>query len=264
MLDGIDYLTDKEYKKIFFAFCSFRQNIATELLKYGLNESQNVLDFASGHGLLSLAIKDTGYKGHIVDIGLINDLETYKRTVLNNNYNIKNIQYIVMNASNLGFRDNKFKIIANFLGLEDINMTLGKEGVLTTLKELSRILCENGILEISLMIKGKEPSSIINWKLWKYIGLNSIFYKPNFYIKALEKAGCKLQKKFLLKTYKKMTSKQAEEEIIFACKEAPQIFHKYGVRAKEFQKIWNKFSRKIRKHGLGFYPIVMVLIFKKE
>ncbi|MFX1308748.1 MAG: class I SAM-dependent methyltransferase [Promethearchaeota archaeon] len=264
MVKEIEYLTDKEYKRVFFDFCSFRQKIATELLKYRLKESQSVLDFAAGHGLLSFAINDIGYKGHIVDVGLINDLETYKRTIQIKNYNTKNIEYIVMDTSSLGFRDNSFEIIANFLGLEDINMTQGKEGVKTTLKQLSRILHRNGILEISIMLKGKEPSSIINWKLWKYIGLNSFFYSPKFYIKSLKKEGCRYQKKILLKTYKKMTIEQAKEEILFACKETPKIYSKYGVKAKEFQKVWKKFRDKVEKHGLGFYPIIMVLLFKKQ
>ncbi len=257
-------MTDEEYETIFIEFCSFRQRIASSLIDFGLRESNTVLDLAAGHGLLSIAIRDSGYEGKLIDIGLINDLKSFKRTIEKSNRKYFNIQYIVMNSSNLAFRDNCIDFIVNFLGMEDINMTLGKEGVKMTLKELSRILIKNGILEISIMVKGKEVSSIINWKLWKFIGLNSIFYSPRFYINSLKKSGFMLENKIVLKTNKKMTTEQAKEEILFACEEAPTIFEKYGIKAKEFKKVWNKFIQKIKKYGLGFYPEIMTLIFKKE
>ncbi|MFX1500030.1 MAG: class I SAM-dependent methyltransferase [Promethearchaeota archaeon] len=263
MDNEITYLADEEYKNIFIEFCSFRQKIVSKLKDFGLKKSNIILDLAAGHGILSLAIRDSGYEGKLVDIGLINDLESYRRITSNQNRKDANIQYIIMNTSTLAFRDNSFDFIVNFLGLEDINMTLGKKGVKNALIELNRILNKNGILEISIMLKGNEPSSIINWNLWKYIGLNSIFHSPKFYINLLENFGYILQNKFILKTNKKMTEEQAKEEILFACEEAPKIFDNYGVKAKSFEKVWKKLNKRIKKNGVGFYPEILVLIFKK-
>ncbi|MFX0001060.1 MAG: class I SAM-dependent methyltransferase [Candidatus Hodarchaeota archaeon] len=259
----INYLTDEEYDNIFIEFCFFRQKVVSELLKFGLDKRTKVLDVAAGHGFLSFAIRDSGYKGRLVDIGLLNDLNSYEKAISSKEFNSDNIQYVIMSTANLAFRDNSFDLIANFLGLEDINMTLGREGVKSTLEELGRILRKDGILEITIMLKGKDPSSIINWKLWRYVGLNSLFYSPHFYIKLLEKLGCVLLKKFILRTNKNITLNQAKEEILFACEEAPKLFRKYGVKAKPFQKVWSKFNKKIKRYGLGFYPEILVLIFKK-
>ena len=257
-------LSDEEYHDIFAEFCSFRQIIISKLSEFGLDKCQKVLDLASGHGFLSFTIRDSGYKGRLIDIGLLNDLKSYQKVISYKEFNSNDIQYIIMSASTLAFRDNTYDLIVNFLGLEDINMTLGKGGVKSTLVELSRILCKDGILEIAIMSKGKDPASLINWNLWRYIGLKSVFYSPQFYIRTLTKAGCILQKQFVLRTNKKMTVNQAKEEILFACEEAPKIFKNYDVKAKKFEKVWKKFSKKIERYGLGFYPEILILIFKKK
>ena len=168
-----------------------------------------------------------------------------------------------MDSSITAFRDQTFDCIVNFLGLEDINMTLGKNGVILTLLELGRIIKNKGIIEIAIMVKGNEPSSLLNWEIWEYIGLNSIFHPPKFYIKHLSRIGFRLEYKFLLKSFKKMNIEQAREEISFACEEAPKLFKLYNVKARKFQDVWNKYGVKIKQFGCGFYPDILVMVFKK-
>ncbi|MFX1572894.1 MAG: hypothetical protein ACFFB0_09100 [Promethearchaeota archaeon] len=259
----IEYFTDEEYEKAFANFCSFREKISVELVNFGLLESHYIIDLAAGHGFLSFAINKLGYKGQVLCIGLPNDYNTYKRVLESGNYSSKNIQYCIMDTSQMGFRDGTINFITNFLGLEDINMLGGKKAITYTLSETSRLLRDPGILQISILLKGSEPSSKLNWKLWKYIGLNSIFYKPKFYTKKLKNLGFNLQKSFQLKTFKKMTLNQAREEILFACKETPKIFNKYKVKSKSFEKVWEKFKHNIKKYGLAFYPEILILIFQK-
>ena len=262
-LKEVDYLTDEEYETIFTNFYSFREKIISKLIDFGLLENNNIIDLAAGHGFLSFAINKKEYNGKILCIGLSNDFNSYRRVIESGDYIFKNIQYCIMDTSRMGFRDGTIDFITNFLGLEDINMIGGKNAVQLTLLETSRILRNGGILQISILLKGSEPSSKVNWKLWKYIGLNSIFYKPKFYNNKLKKLGFNLQKSFLLKTHKKMTVNQAREEILFACKEAPKIFNEYKVKSKSFKKVWDKFEHKIKKYGLGFYPEILILIFQK-
>lgn len=260
----IQYLSDEEYENIFVSFCSFRQKLVSKLEEYGLLKSNYIMDLAAGHGFLSFAVEEKGYKNYLVDIGLINDLENFRRTIAIETYNSRNLQFIVMDSSKMAFRENRFDFIVNFLGLEDINMTIGKSGVISTLKEADRILKVGGILEIAILAKGSKPSSILNWKIWKYIGLNSRFYSPEFYINKMLELGLRLKEKFMLRTNKKMTSTQAKEEILFACEEAPKIFKRYNVYPKPFKQVWNKYKKKIKKQGLGFYPIILILIFEKQ
>ncbi|MFW9969992.1 MAG: class I SAM-dependent methyltransferase [Candidatus Odinarchaeota archaeon] len=264
MEEEIKYLTNEEYQRILYDFCTLRQKIVMNLITHDLLKSQLVMDLTAGHGFLSFALNEKGYDGKIIDIGLLNDLISFKRAIGSGKYDFHNIQYFIMDSSKIAFKDNTFDFIVNFLGLEDINMTIGKKGVEMTLLELGRILKKNGILEIAIMIKGNEPSSNLNWKLWKYIGLNSIFYAPEFYIKHLSSIGCQFKHKFLLKTYKKMNLEQAREEILFACREAPKLFAKYNVTARQFQDVWNKYAMKIKQYGLGYYPEILVLVFKKS
>ncbi len=261
--EAITFLTDEEYENIFFDFCSLRNKIGMKLIKYGLLEKENVLDIAAGHGLLSIAIKEHGYNNKLVAIGLKNDVESFGQ--LRKKYDsVKDIQYVECFSSQLGFKNESFDCIINFLGLEDINMTSGKRGVKKTLFEMSRIVKKEGIIEITIQIEGKEPSSQIFWDLWENIGLNSIFYPPDYYIDTLESVGCFLVEQFSLKTYKKMTENQAKLEIKFACDEAPKIFSDYDVEARPFQEVWKEFKPRIRKYGMEFWPEFLVLIFKKE
>jgi ubiquinone/menaquinone biosynthesis C-methylase UbiE len=259
----ITYLTDEEYENIFFDFCSLRNKIGMKLIKYGLLESENILDIAAGHGLLSIAIKKCGYNNNLVAIGLNNDMKSFGQ-LKKRNSSMKNIQYIECFSSQLGFKNESFDCIINFLGLEDINMTSGERGVKETLLEISRIVKKEGIIEIAIQVEGKKPSSKIFWDLWEKTGLNCIFYSPEYYVSILESAGCFLIEQFSLKTYKKLTENQARQEIKFACEEAPKIFSEYGVEARPFQKVWEEFKPRIRKYGLGFWPEFNVLIFKKK
>ena len=49
-----------------------------------------------------------------------------------------------MDASNLGFQSESFDHVVNFLGLEDIHMTWGREGVEKAFKEAHRVLRPGG------------------------------------------------------------------------------------------------------------------------
>ena len=257
------YLSNKEYEKIFINFCSLRQKVIEHLKNFGILKSKYIMDLLAGHGFLSFALREANYDKHLIDIGLRNDLDSFKKTIAKGQFNFKNVQYNIMDSSKLGFRNECINFIINFLGFEDVNMTKGKFGVISTLSEIVRVLQKGGFLEIAILIKNSEPSSILFWQIWKYIGLNSIFYPPKFYIHQLRKLNCSLEAKFLLKTYKKMNFEQAKEEILFACEEAPKIFKNFDVTSKSFQEVWDKFGANIKKYGLGFYPDILVLIFKR-
>ncbi|MFX0183112.1 MAG: class I SAM-dependent methyltransferase [Candidatus Hodarchaeota archaeon] len=259
----IQYMSDEEYKNIFQMFCSFRKKIASILMNFGLLESRNILDLCAGHGFLSFTIRQLGYQDDIYSIGLINDLYSFESVVKKIYHSTMNIQYMITDVTNLGFQDKSIDFIVNFLGLEDINMTRGKSGVIQTLLEACRVLRKGGIFEIAILQRGSEPSDDLNWRLWESIGLNAIFYPPEFYIQKIEEKGLKLQKKVLLKTQKKMTTHQAKEEILFACEQASKIFRQFNVQSRVFDDIWAEFGPEIEKHGLGFYPKILVLIFKK-
>jgi SAM-dependent methyltransferase len=263
MSKEIQYMSEEEYKNIFQVFCSFRKKIASILIRFGLLESRSILDLCAGHGFLSFTIRELGYKNDIYSIGLINDLYSFEGVVKKIYHSTMKIQYIVTDTTNLGFQDKSIDFIVNFLGLEDINMTRSKSGVNQTLLEACRVLRKGGIFEIAILQRGSEPSDDLNWRLWESIGLKAIFYPPEFYIQKIEEKGLKLQKKVLLKSQKKMTTNQAREEILFACEKAPQIFRQFNVQSRVFDDVWAEFGSEIEKYGLGFYPKILVLIFKK-
>ena len=258
-----EYLTDEEYVKMFSDFCSLRKKIVISLLKHGLMESKTILDLAAGHGYLSKAIYEHGYKNKIIALGLSNDTEAYNH-LRQSNVLMKNIQYIECSSVQMGLKDESIDCIVNFLGLEDINMTCGKDGVEKTLRETSRIVKKGGFLEITLQIEGEDPSSRVFWDLWEYIGINAVFYSPSYYIDILESLGFQLIEKFALGTYKKMTECQAKEEIKFACNETPKIFSEFHIKAKSFREVWKKFKPRIKEYGMGYWPEFLVLIFRKN
>lgn len=262
--EKVEYMTDEEYEEIWVKFCNFRNKIISDLRTYNLFNKDIVLDLLAGHGLLSLALSKNGYKGKIIALGLKNDAESFQKTLKNYTYNHRQIQYLIMNSALMALQENSVDFIINFLGLEDINMTIGKQGIIQTLTECARILKKDGYIEMAILKKGNLPSSRINWEVWKYIGLNAIFYPKKFYVHLLKELNFKLEKEVLLQTKKKMTVKQAKEEIQFACNKAPAIFQKFTVKTRPFEEVWKKFKKCIENHGMGYYPDILILVFRKK
>lgn len=263
------FMTDEEYEQSFVNFWGLRKKVAALLSSYGLTAGVKILDVPAGHGFFALEFAKLIKKGTIVAIGLENDLEDFQRFVASQKSSetseyIPLIHYQTMDATCLGFPSHNFDFVVNFLGLEDINMTKGLGGVKQAIKEFSRVLKTDGILLLTLCIEGEEPDQLLAKEVTSFIGHNAIFHPKQFYLELLEQHNIEILSEHWFFTHRKMTAKQAKEELIFACQETPKIFAHFRITTNSFDDLWKKYGKAIEKHGLAFYSQLCVLIGRKK
>ena len=80
------------------------------------------------------------------------------------------------------------------------------------------------------------------------------------YETCIEKAKLRLIDLKSFYTNKKLNTKQAQDEIRFACENVPKI---YGVRTHTYEETWAKFSEEIEENGLGHYSKLVLMIAEK-
>ena len=127
-----------------------------------------------------------------------------------------------------------------------------------------RVTNLGGIVQVTLCLEGDEPDQVIAKEVMQYLGCDAVFYPKEFYINELHKAGARILAELWVHTHRKMTTAQAKEELLFACRETPRIFHTYDVRTVSFDDVWHKFKTRIDNHGMAYYSDLCVLICQKH
>ncbi len=264
---NLEYFTDDEYQRVFFEFGDFRAKIAERLCEHTEFKKGVILDLLSGHGLLSAEVAKRFPNSRIINTGLLNDIESYQRVKSSNQFPDSvwsNAQYIGCDVSVIPIKSEICDLIVNFLGLEDVNMTLGISGIEALFRESSRLLKPEGLLQISLVEYGESPAEVLAREIWESIGLDAIYLRKDEYLQILESLEFEVVDEFVLNLGKRMTSKQAREELEFACKEAPKIFAGFGINAVTYDEIWDKFGERIEEFGMAYLSPVRVLLLLKE
>ena len=115
-----------------------RETVAAELGPL----AGEVLDVATGSAYFAMALVGKHPGIHVTAID-IHGLETARKNVderrLSDRITLKE-----MDATSLEFEENSFDHVVNFLGLEDIHMTRGREGVEKAFKEARSVLKPGG------------------------------------------------------------------------------------------------------------------------
>lgn len=226
-----------------------------------------VLDLLAGHGYLSAELAQVCPNCLIHGTGLKNDLDSFMALKASDIYPSsvwKNIRYTECDVTTLPFDDAYFDVIINFLGLEDVMMTQGQAGLLSTVSEVSRVVRPNGLVEIAVVEYGNSPEERVAEEVWANIGLNALFMEKEFYVDAFSEHGLFLVNEAVYEIRKKMTFNQAKEELQFACEHAPQLFKEYDVTAISFDELLSQFGHRIQEHGMAYYPNIRALLFKLE
>ena len=260
-----EYFSSEEYENAFVHFGDIRKRIASLVVSLCKTDSLMVLDFLAGHGYMGLEISRTSRSAKVVGFGLPNDVLTHLglRKKLAQPELFSSTDYVCADGTSLPFLEGSFNLVVNFLGLEDLKMTKGKEEVEKALIDLSRLVSFGGFLQIGIVEYGETPEEQIAKDLWEAIGLGCTFLPVTYYREVLEGKGLRLLNSVVFLFPKKMTSEQAKEELEFACYEAPKIYAQFGVQAVSFQKIWNQFRDRIKEHGMAYWSRIRVLVFRK-
>ena len=253
-----EYFSDEEFDNFFSKFENLRFKTLKDL---PIKKNLNILDLATGYGYYAIEIAKFESEIRITGIDISkSDVLKAKKNVENHNLSDR-IEILKMDASEMKFPDEHFDMVCNFLGLEDIHMTRGRDGVEKTFSEVNRVLRQDGFFCFVAMPPDlmETRAQITEVALFSYI-CDATWLEAAEYEKILEKTGFKLMRIKNYCTHKKLTPKQAKEEIKFACENVPKI---YGVKTQTCKRVWEKFGRDIENHGLGHYSKVISFTSKK-
>ena len=263
ILNGIEemteqYVSDGEYAGYFQRLSGLRHRIADQL---PLASGMRVLDVATGSGYFALEVAERHRGTHIVGIdvtamGVAKARENARRRGL-----ADRVQFVQMDASRMAFKPGSFDAAVNFLGLEDIHMTRGRDGLKRTFLEVSRVVHPGGGFSFVAMPPEEMDTQAqrLEVALYSYI-CDATWLSADEYEQMLDKGKFLLVRKKEFFAGKKLTKEQAREEIKFACENVPQT---YGVQTPSFENIWRKYGKGIEKHGLGHYSKVVLFYARR-
>jgi ubiquinone/menaquinone biosynthesis C-methylase UbiE len=260
-----EYLSDREYDDWFFDLGGARDDVIRLLKSRGLGRGFRVLDVAAGHGTLTLKVAQAVREGEVVAAGLANDVRDYKwyRTQVPEGRFSGIVYYMEMDATDLEFEDGRFDFVVNFLGLEDIRMTTGDEGLTRALREMARVTRPGGYVQVAIAVYGDKPDEILLKEVETYIGHGAVFPPPEFLRERMRENRLEMVEELPLVPGRKLSTRQAKEEIRFACEMSPVIFQKYGVRTRDFEEVWGRFGPEIERVGLAHYSRILCLVARK-
>jgi ubiquinone/menaquinone biosynthesis C-methylase UbiE len=262
-----DYFTDEEYEAAFDCFGGIRSEIAMFVSRIHMGQVSTILDIPAGHGYHIAEFSKIYPMSRQIGIGLPSDVSSYiELRSSNESYQhlFRNLEYLVCDATEIPLENVSCDLVVNFLGLEDIRMTLGEKGVRTTLSEMCRVLRDEGTLQISLAEYGDLEEERIAEEVWKTIGLDAVFFPREWYVDELQKLGMKPESESVFMYPKKMTAFQAAEELRFACDNAPKTFFNFGVTAINFEELWDRFGNRIENYGMAYWSRIRILLFTHE
>lgn len=253
------FVSDEEYPNYFSTLGGLRARIAADLpIKPGMS----ILDLAAGYGYFALEVAKREPSVQITGIDLSDtDVEEFKNNVAELGLEDR-LKSLKMDATRMDFPGNEFDMVINFLGLEDIHMTRGREGVKKTFAKVARVLKPSGYFCFTAMLADQAETEAQKLEIELFSWLcNATWLSAEEYEKMLADNGFKLIRKSAYVTGKKLTPAQAEEEISFACENLPRI---YGIKTPSFDEAWKRFGSLIQKHGMGHYSKVSAWIARKD
>jgi ubiquinone/menaquinone biosynthesis C-methylase UbiE len=262
---SFEFLTDHEYDEAFHRFGGIRKAIAELVQSSTKANADFILDVPAGHGYLTAEFTQKFPTSQFIALGLRNDVDSYIALRGTDSYpqNIwTRVGYIASDALMMPFSDGVFDLVINFLGLEDIKMTRGIEGVQDALSEMVRVLDAKGLLQISLVEYGNLAEEKLAQSVWAASGLDPVFETRDWYQREIEALGMHLLKEKQFVYPKKMTAAQAKEELKFACDVAPSLFSEFGVSARSFEDLWTEFGVHIEEHGMAYWSRIRAMLFE--
>jgi SAM-dependent methyltransferase len=166
-----------------------------------------------------------------------------------------------MDASDLDFQPESFDTVVNYLGLEDIHMTRGREGIENTFKEVFRVLKPGGLFYMVVMPPDEmeTPAQRLEVEVFSHI-CQATWLNTVDYVQLLKDTGFLYKGKEVYYTGLKLNVKQSREEIKYAC---DNVSRNYGVKALDFETVWEKYKSKIKLHGMGHYTKTVLMKAKK-
>jgi SAM-dependent methyltransferase len=252
------FMTDEEYERYWDELGGIREAIASDLSSY---EPDVVLDVACGWGYYTIRLADRLPSGMTVAVDVVPSAFTNMRRIQPARDALKSIEPVMADASRLPLRDSVFDLVTSFLGMRDICMTTGEDGVRATIEEMIRATRPSHAIALAVtppdMAKTEELLIAIRVE-GEVFGARSL--PSDFYGNIFRREGVELISSKIYQTGVKMTTCQARTEIMDGIPIAREI---YGREVPDFEEIWERYGPTIEHHGYAMYSKVTVLLGRK-
>jgi ubiquinone/menaquinone biosynthesis C-methylase UbiE len=253
------FVPPQEYRDFIKKINGLHKRVARVL---PLESRMRVLDVATGSAYFSMEL--AALNPTLKIIGIDNSEESVKMAERNvrEKWLDSDISILKMDPKRLEFQASSFGLATNFLGLEEIHMYQGTQGLRETFHEVARVLKPRGYFCFTIMPpeEAETPAQRLECEVISY--LSGITCLPTIrYQEFLRGAGLTLLKRETFYTGKKLTIEQAKEKIASACEQFTKIF---GVKTKSFDEVWRRFSPEIEVNGLGHCSRVVLMIARKN
>jgi len=255
------FVTDSEYPTYFATLNGLRGMVVDDLLPL-VGSEPSVLDVPTGYGFFAVELARRLEAARVVGVDISADdvasaLENVRRAGLG-----ERVKVMQMDACDLAFPPATFEAATSFLGLEDIHMTRGREGVRRSFSEIARVLRPGGIWCFAAMPpeEMETPSQRLEVAVFSEL-CGSTWLSAAEYEAMWTEAAFDLVARHSYRTWKKLNPEQAREEIEFACQNVPAI---YGVPVPPAEEVLARYGADIEKHGMGHYSKVVCFHLKRR
>lgn len=249
------YLSDEEYDRYWDKLGGVRESIALDL---ATADPSLILDVACGWGYYTFQLAVHNPYGIVVAVDIIPSAFTNMRRRQIDLGAPKNFEPLMADAASLPLRDQSFDLATSFLGMRDIHMTLGEDGVGRAVGELIRIARKTGRIAIAvtpLDLADREELRVaieVEGEVFGAKSMPSTFYNELFTSKGVELVSSKSYG-----TGAKMTASQTMTELIEGIRIAREVYKRDVL---EFDEVWSKYGPSIKRHGYGMYSKITVFI----
>jgi SAM-dependent methyltransferase len=253
------YVTDAEYETYFEDLSGLRARVAADL---PIPEHARILDIPTGSGYFAIALAERERTADITGIDIASpDLRRAARHIGDRRLGGR-VQVMGMDAARLAFGSGLFDAATSFLGLEDVHMTRGRQGVAATFAEVGRVLRPGGRFSFVVMPPEEMETEAQRIEVAVFSAVcGATWLSGEEYEAVAVDAGLDPVERRIYRTGKKLTAEQARNEIRYACENVPKI---YGVRTPGFDQVWARFGTNIEKHGIGHYSKVVLIVARRR
>jgi len=252
------YLSDEEYGVYWFRLEGMRKAVGESL---GLVAGMRVLDVGTGHGLFAIEMAKLLKRGKMVAIDIVDDGVAHARKLVEHDEVGDVVAIVKMDATKLSFQNNCFDIATSFLGMRDIHMTRGREGVKRAVEEMIRVVRPHG--KIALCVTPPEDMETEDQSIAVKVEgevFGAISLPKEFYMDIFRENNVVLRRIRAYYTGKRLTADQARIELSEGLEIARRI---YGRKVPSFEEVWGRYGKRIEASGYGMYSKTILLLAEK-
>ncbi len=252
------FLSDEEYKRYWDELEGLRKSIALDL---AIARSALILDVACGWGYYTFQLASNNPFGIVIAVDIVPSAFTNMWRKQRAMGALGDIEPLMADATHLPLRDGSFDLATSFLGMRDIHMTLGMEGVKRAIRELIRTSRKMGCIALAVTppdIADSEELKVaieVEGAVFDAKSMPSTFFRELFRVEDVKLISSKSYS-----TGVKMTADQTRTELMDGIRIAREIYKR---NVPEFDEVWRKYGPIIERHGYGMYSNITVFVGKR-